>query len=317
MAYTSFSPSGFAETLSQIAAFLSSDMGWSASYDSGAEQATIVPKANEATFVLGYYYDDEYTGNWITCQVSKGGNVFTANVNMMPAVSKVWIFAGSTPEPWCHVVIRSAPGDYHHLYFGYLERYGAWSCGAVADGTLWDSSYRYRESAFHVHNHMLFSGESYWAFSTAAEKMGGVLLEGVNVSKGIARFARATGSYSISSYPDDASAYAAAYGGFKDHANGGLVSQGTPLHNGITPMTPILLTADFDLNGNRTPIGSPPGVRMVNITDYNPEDVVTFGADQYQLFPLANKTRPLNLYDDLPTGVIGGSSWMGVAVKRV
>lgn len=319
MAYYTFTPSDMPEVLSQLAQFLATDMGWTASYDSGSQTATVEPKAAEATFVLGHG-DNGSHGMYIHCTVTKGGNSFPARVDTIPGLAQVFLFAGASPEPWCHMVINSAPGDYHHFYFGYLERYGTWDCGAVADGTLWtqsNSSFgdNHRRAWRSSYNHMLLGGANRYDAGSIAHLMGGVLLEGGNVPLNIGRFAYSQADQNQSPIePSDG--IAALYGGTNNADNRGLILPGTPIHNGVAPMAPIILRADFEIDNFWVPIGAVPGIRMINITDFDPGAVLDFGSNQWQLFPLGNKVRGTGYDSDHPDGVIGGTEYMGIAVLR-
>ncbi|MBB3231700.1 hypothetical protein [Halomonas stenophila] len=319
MAFTSFVPATVGEVLSELVDFTSVQLGWTASYDSGNEIATIDPKASEATFVLGHADNDPH-GSEISCQVTKGADTFTAHVDTISGLANVWLFGGNSPEPWCHMVINSLPGDYHHLHFGYLERYGDWTCGAVADGTLWTTSNssfssNHRRAWESSYNHMLFGGANRYDAGSIAERMGGVLLDGANAPLGVGRFAFSHADVNQNSIVDT-DGIAALYGGCTDNDNRRLIHPGLPLHNAAAPMAPFLIRADFEIDDFWVPIGAVAGVRMIHIDDFNPEQVITFGANDWQLFPLGNKTRGTSYDADHPDGVIGGTEYMGIAVLR-
>lgn len=307
MAFTSFVPATFDEVLSQLASFCGTTLGWAANYDAAASTTTVTPKVGEADFVLSFTDNATY-GHHIDCDVTKGAHSFQARVSHVAGLSNVWLFGGQTPEPWCHMVINSTPGQYHHLYFGYLERYGVWECGAVADGTNWSDSVTQRDFWLAHANHMLFSGLN----SDNRTHGGGLILEGVNVTANVGRFTDYTSIAPL----------ARLRGGFADEDNRRLITPGMPLHNAAAPMAPVMVRADFERDGFWVPVGAVPGVRMIHIDDLNPEQVITFGSNDWQVFPLADKNRN-TYYQNWPeyqvsntNDIVGGSQYMGVAVLR-
>jgi len=312
MAYTSFVPATFSEVLSQIAGYASGTLGWAASYDNGSssldEKAVITPRVGDATFTLRYE-DNGSHGHRINCVAETAANVVSSPVTHIGGLSNVWLFAGETPEPWMHVVINSIPGQYHHLYFGFLQRYGVYDSGAVVTSTHWANSLTTRDSWGNSGNgSMMFSGGNGTGY-------GGVILEGPNPT--IQR-----GTFCWPSH-NPGTTYARLTGGVLQEDNRRLIRHGLPLHNAAAPMAPFLILADFEKDGYVVPIGTPPGIRMIHIDDFNPEQIITFGANDWQIFPLSDKARSTNYnywpeyQNGEPTNhIVGGSQWMGIALLR-
>lgn len=313
MAFTSFVPATFSEVLSQIAGYASGTLGWAASYDdggtSGDEKTVVTPKTGDATFTLRYVDNGSY-GHRITCTAATASNSVPGSMTHIGGLSNVWLFTGETPEPWMHVVINSIPGQYHHLYFGFLQRYGVYDCGAVVTGTHWNNSLSYRDSAFYDYRNVgsLFSGS--YAYTA-----GGVIMEGANPPLQEGRFRRHD--------RNPGATIARLTGGVWDEHNRRLIRHGLPLHNAAAPMAPFLILADFEKDGYVVPIGTPPGIRMIHIDDFNPEQIITFGSNDWQLFPLSDKARSTN-YNNWPeyqnneptNHIVGGSDWLGIALLR-
>jgi len=314
MAFTSFVPATFSEVLSQIASYASGTLGWAASYDNGSssldEKAVITPRVGDATFTLRYVDQGSY-GHDIDCDVVNGADAVYGKVSHIGGLSNVWLFAGETPEPWMHVVINSIPGQYHHLYFGFLQRYGVYDSGAVVTGTNWTNSLTYRDHWADSYNSMLFSG-NYYNYGSRA---GGVLIQGANSPMPTGRFCPSSRSPGTD--------IARLTGGCTEEDNRRLIRHGLPLHNAAAPMAPFLILADFEKDGYVVPIGTPPGIRMIHINDFNPEQIITFGANDWQIFPLSDKARSTNYnywpeyQNGEPTNhIVGGSQWMGIALLR-
>lgn len=313
MAYTSFVPATFSEVLSQIASFCSTQMTWAASYDNGAssgdEKAVITPRVGDAVFTLQAVDNGSY-GHRIDCTAATAANSVLGRCSHISGLSNVWLFAGNTPEPWLHMVINSMPGQYHHLYFGFLQRYGTYDSGAVVTGTDWSNSITHRDSwaASYYNIGSLFSGSH-------LNSGGGVIMEGANPPFPVGRFRRNSAN--------PGATVARLSGGVWEEDNRRLIRHGLPLHNAAAPMAPFLVLADFEKDGYVVPLGTPPGIRMIHIDDFNPEQIITFGSNDWQVFPLSDKARSTSYTSwpewqaGAPTNhIIGGSQYMGLALLR-
>lgn len=325
MAFATLAPSTFAELISQTVNFAVNSLGWTDS--SGA---TIVPKTGGATFALteggAAPLEDTDRGYWVKCDVTEGAQSFHCTLDTMPAVGQCWLFGGNAPEPWLHVVVSSAPGDYHHIYLGFLERYGDWTGGAIADATYWVRGTGYtfenrRSRWYDDYNHMLFSALDSGRFRwfPSGRQAGGVLVSHAGAPAPPGRFEGATST--LPGYPRDLGMYRIE-GGVVDIGNRGLVIPGLTSFNGVEPLAPFVLRGDFEYDGFTVPLGAVAGIRMANIDDIDPEALLDFGGRTFQVFPLSNKFRATSVPNEYPWTIKrpawqqGGSEYMGIAVLR-
>lgn len=319
MAYDVVTPSGFSDLLSKIVDFCSTTMDWSANYDSEEEVATVTPKTDDAQFTLTLGFDEDMSPSglhYIDVKAEKDGVTVQSNCNAMEGTDNAWFFAGETPEPWMHVVIKVSSGQYQHIYFGFIERYGDWSCGAVVTSNYWDDRISDRERWDDYDNSMLFCGKD--GVDNKDENSGGIITEGSNAARVRAIF-KEFDDHAV----DDNSGIA--FGGYTDNENINFIKPGLPLHSAEAVLTPVLILADMEMNGHPRPLGVPPGFRMVSMDGLDPEQLLVFGSQEYQVFPLSDKYRSTD-YDDWPEYKDGGydsakrrfgaSENMGVALPR-
>lgn len=289
MAYRSFAPTGIAEMLSEINSFAETDLLWASGWD--GTTLTLTPKSGEAVFSLweGTWYAS-HTGPALRMKMAEGTDTVSSVVSHVAATSSVWLFGGNDPQPWLLIVIMTEPGVYRHAYLGYLDRYGAWTGGAVLDGVsfghrggydplAWDSEY----------SHMLFS-PSRWDGGVYAEAgpRGGVFVRGAAGASPAVSFVEDTSSY----FPDDAPVGGGGYGDYYARA---LRDPGTAPYSGEAALITIVLFADMLRTGRWAPIGRVPGIRMMHITDYDPGELYSYAGKNWRVFPLCRKAgSPFN-----------------------
>lgn len=282
MAFTQLNPVDIPSAIQSITDFLGSSMGWTTSYSSGTGTVDIPGKAATFTLTSNTYVSSSGGLDFESLRIDVSGvtTPWGTECNALKPISKMWIFAGSTPEPWCHVVFETVPSYFHHIYFGYIEKYGNYTGGAVADSTSWyytssTSSYHWGNDS----NNMLFAGGT--GDSGYLRQSGGFELDHVSAPGSCYRFVN--DKYRGSTYPYRAG------GGFGDGFNASFCwTPATGLENNII-MHPIILFADIDNDDWVVPIGCIPGVRATNITEFSDAELVVAGNKNWRLFPLCRR----------------------------
>lgn len=332
-------PTDLEQALQTLDSFLGGTMGWDTTYTTGQLVVEVPGRPQVFTLTYATWQSSVAAGGTMSrehldCAVTGVADPFTAVCDFLTPLSRMFLHAGVDPEPWVLVTFETAPGYFHHLYFGFVEKLGVYDGGAVASGFVGGTSPRPTQSGFNT-----------WAdsaFSTASSNgMYSFLFGGSPGESGSNTLANRGGLEIVS--PD---APATTYRFGSDSAGGYFVGGGfTHAHNmlltaaeatgldGSVNAHPIILHAQ--INGDRwqTPVACVPGVRMVNINDLDPTQVVSIGGEDWQVFPLCNKYLPYG-NDFTPTqgqgpGILtpgssstafynmgGATEFMGVAVKR-
>ncbi|WP_299311278.1 hypothetical protein [uncultured Halomonas sp.] len=205
--------------------------------------------------------------------------------NWLTPISRAWLFGGTDPEHWLHVVVETAPGYFHHLYFGRLERYGNWGGGAIFSATNWgvnSSSSRRWDGGFDRNNYgplMLFQAarQDGNGFHSSFIDPGFVEVDHPEAPMPVFRFVTS-----------DRQSQPCVTGGFGTAYNGLLTAIPRNGFDGSVPTQPIIL---FHLDEDQwsRPLGRVSGVRMINMTSFSDSDVVEFAGDTYQVFPLGTR----------------------------
>lgn len=292
MAYQISSPADVPSALQALADFFSNEMEWDASYDSAGETMWVEPAGVGSRFELAH---DEYsysgstgsnTGSRIRASASPtASNPVFGDLNTicqpLSPLSRMFVFAGEDPESWANVVFEVKSGYFMHLYLGRLHRYGSYGGGVILDSSSWDFTYTSSPQTDSLRiwdwdssdeNHLLFGGKRarYWADYPGA-------------------VAVVSGEADATVYQFRGSSTYRAGGGFGDgYTNLLSLVEASPLDNTVT-LHPIIPHADLKGNGFFTPLGAVPGVRLVNITNFDPAQVVEVGQKRWTVFPACSK----------------------------
>lgn len=280
MAFAQFNPADVPSAIQSITDFLASNMGWTTSFNAGTGTVDIPGKPATFTLTSNTHLNSTRGLDFESLRVDVTGvtTPWGTECNALKPISKMWLFAGSTPEPWVHVVFETVPTYFHHVYFGYVEKYGNYTGGAVADGTGWNytsSPQPWNDRS----NNGLFSGGN--GVIDYIREPGGVEIEHADAPASCYRFV--TDYYKASTYPYRAG------GGFGDGYNGSLCwAPSTGLENNAI-LHPVILFADINNDEWVTPIACVPGVRFVNIMDFVDGQLVDAGNQNWRLFPLCRR----------------------------
>lgn len=210
----------------------------------------------------------------------------TVSVPVVSLPSRVHLFGDMTPEPFLAIVIEYGFNLYRHLYFGYLQKFGAFDGGEVISGAdfgasagnVYPKNYRVNETQylFNARQNRWLAGES-----------GGVRVVHAD---------NAVTPWRVFRGPVDNNAHinmttTTVLGGFKDDANDGYLARGKSSFAGSNILVPMTLY-NVKQGGNPpvyAPIGIPAGVRMVHIEDIDPGSSIVVGAVSWKCFAAFRK----------------------------
>ncbi len=288
MAFSQATPADVPSAISTLCSFLTNQMGWTAVYDSGTQTGTVTIPGRGATFTLTrgqyqYPYSSSFGGydyEFLQVDVAGVAAPWMARCNCLNPLTRMYVFAGTSPEPWVHVTFETAPGYFQHLYFGYVEKYGNYSGGAIADATYWQiTTSQYNRSWEGSNNHLLFGGKN--SYDT-------------NYGKG-------AGALEIDHVDAPGDAYHFCYRGQKTYIAGGGWGDGYNARLAFVEPTgiegnvifhPVILFADINSNRFVCPVACVPGVRIINISSFDPGQSVSVGNQNWRIFPMCNKLNP-------------------------
>ncbi len=288
MAFSQATPADVPSAISTICSFLSNQLGWTAPYDSGTQTGTVTIPGKAATFTLtrGYYssgyssYNGSYEFEYLQVDVTGVAEPWATRCNCLTPLTRMYLYAGTAPEPWVHVTFETAPGYFQHLYFGYVEKYGNYAGGAIADGTYWRISTADYNREWNISDqHLLFGGQT--AYETS--------------------YGRRPGALEIDHVDAPGATYYFCYRGEKTYIAGGGWGDGYNSRLAFVEPTgiegnvifhPVILFADINSNRFVCPVACVPGVRIINISSFEPGQTVSVGNQNWRVFPLCNKVNP-------------------------
>lgn len=334
MAFAVFTPDNVTIAIQQISGFLSTEMGWTTTYNAGVAEVSIPGKPALFSLSRSYvdFYDNSYGGfsfEVLHINVSQVPTPFESVTNWLSPINRMFLFAGSTPEPWCLIVFETAPGYFAHSYFGYVEKLGVYDGGAIADGTIWPRGLS--GSTYEAWNqngsHLLFNGN--YSYSEAHSSVGPRDSGAIEIQHPDAPYSAYY--FSIDTSPVREDAYAS--GGWGDAYNTLLAWTPSTLVDGSTTLHPVILFAMLPGGYGtwNTPVACVPGVRAVDMDLFEEGQIITVGNEDWQVFPLT--TRRIAYGEaanpaDAPGNIVpdSGGSWdmtfrgaterHGLAVRR-
>lgn len=210
------------------------------------------------------------------------------------------IFSGAD---YIHVVVETSPDIFSFLALGKVAKYGTLTGGEYVSGSAWyygDSHTNYPDSdqARYLFDASIFNGCSMNVrCEVDAKKYFDNSNDLTSNDRRVLGLIRVPNVNNIN--PIDCGTH--------------LMFNRTPnLFNQITPLLPAIMYVGrgSDLF---SPIGEIQDFRIVNMANYNPGDIVTFGSDEWVVFPAKQKTLVYNVY----TSNIPSSANYGYAFKKV
>lgn len=260
--------------------FAVNDAGWTESSPGRLRTA-----ASDAgiTFDVTVAYSSGAYGQLLESRIRDGETVLGVASAAVPYIqqtfltpSKLHLFGGLGPEPFIAVVIEFGDGFFRHLYLGNLQRFGDYTGGEVISGSR---HYVHNNGTdYRMHTHLyLFGG---FQNSVPANECGGVRLAHADLGGEIvAPFRAATGSSSATNLTANT-----VFGGFRDNINDQQIARSQNTFAGVQVLVPINLYLARSAN-RVSPIGIPPGVRMVNMQNVGADTVISVGGKQWRCFP--------------------------------
>lgn len=281
MANALYTPANMADAIDNLAGFYSGTMGWTVTNDPGNGDCLIELPGKTAKFRLGMdtysYSSSSYGGlsyELLLIDMENVASPFRCGANWIAPITRMYVFAGETPEPWSLITFETAPNYFVHAYLGYMDKLGSYNGGAVCDASFWGLGLSSDDRKWDGESaHLLFGG---WNDVSSSDRIGGLQIDDVAAPSETYFFTNRSG-------------VAKAGGGFGD-AYSFLLSgvEHSGIDGGIT-FHPITLFADLASDGWHTPVGCVPGVRAVNLAPFQTGEVITVGGEDWQVFPLSNR----------------------------
>jgi hypothetical protein len=183
-----------------------------------------------------------------------------------------WLFAPNATD--LYIVIRVATGVYTHLHFGTLAKYGTYTGGQWGTRSYWDNGintydYGQRDSGNYIAPYD-YGGSNWGTYSGFV----GAQVDGHTW-------------WSLGPPLHGGSIYLPAYSIVR--GDGRKITDRSP--NAFNQEAVFANLPMFVLRptGLWTPVGEVKDCRSVNIHNYNSEDIITIGTDNWQVFPLISK----------------------------
>lgn len=277
-------PADMAAAISDIVNFAANDLAWSTTYAAGSGVGTVQVPARNAIFTLtpdSYSWSNSSQGASLDFEVLKidvsgVATPWQTGVNWIKPITRLYLHGGNSPEPWLLITFESAPGYFHHAFIGYANKLGAWAGGAIADGTSWEfpssgSSQRWD----YTYTNLLFSGFTAYRTNPGGVSPGAMEVDSPEAAFDTYHFCRSsTGAY--------------AGGGWGDGYTTLLSSVAATSIDGTTPIHPVTLFGKLDggMSTWTTPLGTVPGLRMVNMDYFTPAQLAVIAGENWRIFPL-------------------------------
>lgn len=229
--------------------------------------------------------------------IANGVELFTASSSapyvrqIAQAPTKMHLFGGLLPQPYVAAVIEYSPGFFRHFYVGYMEKLGEYSGGEVMSGSIFET-YQNVNYDSNYHQYLFGGMQSQWASPNGC---GGVRLVDGDLGGQLGA------TFQAQTTRDSTAANLIAnrvLGGFRSNINDQQIARGQVTYAGVQVLVPVNLYLTR-AQSRITPIGRPPGVRMVNMSNLDPAAPVNVGGKNWRCFPQFKKGG---------TGGVGGGS---------
>lgn len=282
MAYQSYNITSLSQIIAHVASFAALQ-GWTVTGGDTYQHPTL-PGAITAT-LSATATELQFLANEAGAPLAK---IEVPYLNLVGAVAptKLHIFTALLPQPYIALCVEFGFNLYRHLYFGYVEKVGAYNGGEVlaASNHQKQSNSILRENYYETQHQFLFNGhQNRWGSDLA----GGVRVSHVNNTNLWRTFDETNGTLDQNTeWLDDK-----AFGGFKDGSNDGFVAHGQSPFLGANILAPIDLYAPRfpGINPHMVPLGRPAGVRMVNMQNLEPGAQIVVGGQNWRVFAAHSK----------------------------
>lgn len=304
MAYTTHAISSLQEVVQLWAAF-AADCGWIVDNSDPTAPSIKHPTYPSAMPMRLRYADvsaygkrlvvdsnhPDMTGTAVTGAPVLNPTASTGGVSVSTP-TKVHFIGTASGTPYLATIVEFGFNSYRHLYVGYMNKSSDYEGGEVISGT-WSretgspTGSQVGWNAYETGATGLFSATA--ANDTNSRRGGVRVLHPNNPTKW--REFRATGSGSdFNSYANGTSEITV-MGGYLDGANTGYAIAGKSEYTVSAVVSPIPLLVTTTIGGNRyfRNIGSPAGVRHINIENFEPGSLVNVGSREFVVFPWMSK----------------------------
>lgn len=220
---------------------------------------------------------------------------------LLPSMTAFHFFTDPTEE-YLHVVVETTANEFRHIHVGLLDKVGAYDGGQYNQGTGWS------QTSTTIDDPVDFQHGVPWT------KTGN--------GAGFHQYVRANVDgveWKLSNASDTTSAWVpplrhAGQGELLDN----FFDMNTPNNRNAQPnrfnSTVVLFPIPVYISRSatqRAPIGKPFDLRVANIKNISPSSTITFGGDEWLIFPFVEKKDPA-IEDELPN-----SGWLAWAYLKV
>ena len=206
----------------------------------------------------------------------------TSSVPVVSVPSKVYLFGN---EDFIAIVVEYGFNSYRHLYLGNMEKAGSYTGGEVIGGCTpaTGSASHHFPIDYRDHSYLFEAQQRVHASGNC----GGVHVVHADNPTPWRRFRGANDTTVMDSFDNTC-----ALGGFGDDVNDGYIARGRSSYAGAQILVPLNLYASMPITGDTlfVPLGSPLGIRAVNMADIDPAATFLLGADTWQCFPAFAKS---------------------------
>lgn len=199
------------------------------------------------------------------------------------------------PSTYCHVAIEVQAGVWKHLCFGNMIKFGTWTGGAYYACTRWALGESEIDNPSTNSHHVPFdSGPC----SDASAEWTVHYVHGSDLWIAPTETAAFTTQRRLG------------YGAFRGGYGHAFKSLPESLFSGLIPLAPAFFQAvrASDVPPTTRFIGQVPDVRQVNITNLQPNEILSIGSDDWRCYPLAAKNGGNDQYN---------SGFNGIAYKVI
>lgn len=209
----------------------------------------------------------------------------------------LWMFGADSPQSYVHVVAEVSAGFYYHLAFGELIKQGTWTGGEYYSAQYWNRTAIVIDIPDSSGHTALFDALT---TQTTQERNATIRASTTSPTSSWVGASRQT-DVVVNSVQRRSGFFGGVRGGWMA---GGLWNAGVQELSGFSLLFPI--TAWFNDAGPSPDaasfLGQVPDVFGVNMESIDPQEVLTFGGDDYRVFPLASK---LGAVDTPNSGLYG------------
>lgn len=232
-----------------------------------------------------------------------GASVSQCRSNDMAGPFQTYHFFTGTAPDYIHVVVEKTAGVFKHFVFGQMIKHGSYVGGEYIGAVYWHMA---MPSASVTPNHP--NGN----YHCTPFDVAGQLTTASNRGAVRADIDGKTNNWMIFNYVHN---YSGNYAKGVVRSPGGILES---LHerspsefNQLTPLLPMLIGVERG-SGLVSPAGYVPDMRYVNMTNFEPSELITIGSDEWLVFPLIQKTAT---WDNL-SSMVPSSGTFGFAYKR-